>query len=258
MLNPKNIDFYYFTGTGNTLLVVNEMKNYFISNGYTVNLYKIEKTDPEQINVGNDRVIGLAFPVAFQSTFNFLWDFFNKMPETQNDTKIFMVDTLSEYSGGIVGPLKKILAKKGYRPIGAKEIKMPSNLTSKPEKENYGAKREKGLKNAKRYAHDLIYETSHWYQMPMPNLLKHISQSNRILRFFRKKYPMTLDSEKCIKCELCVKLCPVENIKMEEYPVWGDNCQFCLRCFSFCPVQAISIKNTNFKPYKSVKADDLL
>jgi ferredoxin/flavodoxin len=258
MLEPKKIDFYYFTGTGNTYLVVNEMKNYFVSNGYEVNLYQMEKVEPQKIKNSTDRIIGLAFPVAFQSTFNFIWEFLKNLPETECRTKIFMVDTLSEYSGGIVGPLKNILKKKGYNPIGAKEIKMPSNLTSKPDKDTYEAKRQKGLKAAKMYAHDLIYETSRWHQVHLPNILQNISQSNRILRFFRKKYPMVLDEEKCTKCELCVKLCPVDNIKMEEYPVWSNNCQFCLRCFSFCPTNAISIKNSNFKPYKSIKADDIL
>ena len=258
MLTPKIIDFYYFTGTGNTYLVVNEMKNYFVSNGYEVNLYQMEKTNPQEIKADKNRVIGLAFPVAFQSTFQFIWEFLKNLPEVECKTKIFMVDTLSEYCGGIVGPLKKILKKKGYLPIGAKEIKMPSSLTSKPNKDIYQSKIEKGIKAAKIYAHDLIYETSRWHQTPLPNILKNISQNDRILRFFRKKYPMTLDEEKCIKCELCVKLCPVKNIKMEEYPVWSNNCQFCLRCFAFCPVEAISIKNSNFKPYKSIKADDIL
>jgi flavodoxin len=120
----KEIDFYYYSGTGNTLLIAREMKRVFERNNLQITLKKTEETDPASIRT--DRTIGLAFPVAFQSTFPFLWDFFRALPEA-NGTEIFMLDTLMSFSGAIVGPLKKVLERKGYSCIGAKEIVMPSN-----------------------------------------------------------------------------------------------------------------------------------
>ena len=256
MLLPHKINFYYFSGTGNTLLVVKEMTKFFEEIGYEVNLKKIEKT--KVVELEDNAVIGLGFTVAFQSTFGFVWDFLKNLPETDKNTKIFMVDTMAEYSGGIVGPLKKLLEKKGYQPIGAKEIKMPSSLKGGLPEDILAKKIEKGLKEAKRYAHNLIYELSNWNKIPLPNVLDKISQSTRVQKFFRKFYPMSVDEEKCIKCELCVKLCPIDNIIMEEYPKHLDKCEYCMRCFAFCPTNAIKIKRSNFKQYKAVKADELL
>jgi hypothetical protein len=50
----------------------------------------------------------MGFPVAAQGTYPFVWDFIKSLPQA-NSTPIFMVDTLAMYSGGIVGPVKKLL-----------------------------------------------------------------------------------------------------------------------------------------------------
>ena len=256
MLTPKKINFFYFSGTGNTFLVVKEMVKFFKESGYEVHLKKMEKH--KTVELEENAVLGLGFTVAFQSTFGFVWDFLKNLPDTDKCTKVFMVDTMSEYSSGIVGPLKKLLLKKGYKPIGEKEIRMPSNLTGKINHDIIEKKIAKGLKDAKKYAHDIVYESSHWTKMPLPNVLDKISQSPRVLKFFRKFYPMSVDEGKCIKCELCVKLCPVDNIVMEEYPQHLDKCEYCMRCFAFCPTNAIKIKRANFKQYKSINANELL
>ena len=120
------IDFYYFSGTGNTLLVVKKMKDIFTENGVPVNLHKIEKSKPEDVNLNH--TLGLGFPIAELSTYNFVWKFIRALPETDQDTEIFMVDTLAGFSGGIVGPVHEIVRKKGYNPIGVEEIVMPPNI----------------------------------------------------------------------------------------------------------------------------------
>ncbi|MEN4018745.1 MAG: hypothetical protein PQ975_05825 [Methanobacterium sp.] len=64
-------------------------------------------------------------------------------------------------------------------------------------------------------------------------------------------------SETFEKCGMCVKLCPVDNIRMEKgkYPENLMHCQYCLRCTSFCPKQAIPCKiNYKGKTYRAVKA----
>ena len=46
--------------------------------------------------------------------------------------------------------------------------------------------------------------------------------------------------EHCIGCGTCVKVCPMENIRIENgKAVIGDNCATCLSCFHWCPVKAI-------------------
>lgn len=44
----------------------------------------------------------------------------------------------------------------------------------------------------------------------------------------------------CISCGNCVKLCPLNNIRLEAgKPVWGKDCTHCMACICGCPREAI-------------------
>jgi ferredoxin len=62
----------------------------------------------------------------------------------------------------------------------------------------------------------------------------------------QKYFGFKVDKEKCTKCGLCVKICPVKNIKLDDFPVYGHRCNFCMRCVSWCPQKAIPC-GFNFK-----------
>ena len=52
-----------------------------------------------------------------------------------------------------------------------------------------------------------------------------------------KKFYATND---CISCGKCVKVCPLNNIRVEDgKPVWGKNCTHCMACICRCPKEAI-------------------
>jgi len=73
------IDFYYFSGTGNTLLVVQKMSDVFTEKGIQVNLHPMERSKPDNINLNH--TIGLGFPIAELSTYNFVWNFIRGCPK---------------------------------------------------------------------------------------------------------------------------------------------------------------------------------
>ncbi|MDP2837242.1 MAG: EFR1 family ferrodoxin [Methanobacteriaceae archaeon] len=259
-IKSKNIDFYYFSGTGNTFLVVNKMKEVFQGKGYSVELKPIEKHDASAVNTKN--TIGLAFPVAVFSTYNLVWDFIRNLPEV-NGTEIFMVDTLAGYSGGIVGPLRTIVEKKGYTPIGAREIIMPGNIFFIAKDKENDKKVRKGLKHAKKYAKALIKGKAKWGKVAiLPDIMNVVSRGGLWLtgvNLHQKYLKFKVKESKCSKCGLCVDLCPVSNIKMEEYLVTGNECEYCMRCVSFCPKKAIPcVFNYKGKTYSAVKARKLL
>lgn len=253
------IDFYYYSGSGNTLLVVNEMTKKFSENGINVTLHKIESST--SIEVNPKRILGLAFPVAFQSTFPFVWKFFRNMPYG-NGTPVFMVDTMMAFSGAIVGPLKKVLTQKGYTCIGACEIKMPNNWLPKKVDNTENEKIiHLGLKRAREYAWELIEEKSTWKQIPLlSQTFYHLCCNTFVMNKFilPEGEKITLDTNKCVKCGMCAKLCPVKNITMEPFPKWNHSCQLCMRCINFCPTTAIGFKGKDIAPYRAVKASELL
>lgn len=230
--------------------------------GINVNLHKIEYSEPESVNLNH--TIGIAFPVAFFSTYPFVWDFIKSLPMT-DVTEIFMLDTLGGFSGGIVGPFREIVEKKGYNPIGAKEIQMPSNIFFIQDPESNEIRVNKGLIEAEKYALDIINGKSKWGRVPVlsrgmflfsSGLLK-LTGANLHQRWFN----FNVKEKECKKCGICAKICPLGNIKMEhgEYPVHCLNCEYCLRCTSFCPRQAIPCKfNYKGRTYRAVKAKEFL
>jgi len=259
-MKNKSIYFYYYSGTGNTLLVVKEMVKVFGQNNCDVTLKRIE--EQMKVIVPDGVTIGLAFPVAFQSTFPFLWNFFKSLPQG-NGTPIFMVDTMMAFSGAIVGPLKKLLTSKGYSCIGAQEIVMPNNWFPKAiDEDKNRATTEKGLQKARTYAEDLVSGKARWARIPFLSagfyhLCCNDFMMNNVNMAAGKK--IVVDTEMCTKCGLCAGLCPRDNIHMNgDYPRFGDSCEVCMRCLCFCPVEALSVTGKDFARYRAVKAGDLL
>ncbi len=252
----KSIDLYYFSGTGNTILVVEKLLEIFLKNNINVQALKIEDSKAEEINT--KKTIGLAFPVAMQSTFPFIWDFINKLPKV-NGSEIFMIDTLHAFSGAIVGPLKKVLIKKGYKTIGAKEVIMPNNFMSKRDLEKDKEKIQLGLKYAEDYAYLLINKRTQWKNFPVLPHIFHYLVSRKCLWSFIKKFgsKFKVNHDKCTKCRICIETCPVKNIVMYDFPEHKKKCQLCMRCVMFCPTEAIKVPFVKLQRYKSVNVDKI-
>ncbi len=256
-MKTETIDLYYFSGTGNTLFVVKVMRNFFVKQGLNVNLFHLEKSDPLKINPAH--TIGLAFPVAVQSTYPLVWQFIRQLPQAKGTT-VFMVDTLAGFSGGMVGPLKRILKKKGYHPLAAKEIIMPNNfLRKKIDSVKIEKKISRAMEKAEKFAQALFEGKGRWWRVPLfSDLLYLFSISRWPWNYMRKSLPLKSDQTKCTKCGLCVRLCPIENISLPEYPRFADSCQLCMRCFSFCPTGAITIGKEKYQRYQAAKVSELL
>jgi len=56
-----------------------------------------------------------------------------------------------------------------------------------------------------------------------------------------------INKEKCLKCGMCVSVCPRNALKLTEQGVVRDaekciNCGICGICEKFCPAKAIKVK----------------
>ncbi len=255
-MDLNTIDIYCFSGTGNSLLAVKKMREVFLENGIEVNIYPIEKANPQTVNLEN--MLGLAFPVACFSTYPLVWDFVKALPPASK-TKIFMLATMGGFAGGVVYPLKRVLQKKGYQVSGAMEIQMPSNFMIKKVNKTEDQKTiEKGLIKARHYAIELMNGRAYWGGWPGWSQLIHLVMNRKNQwRDFRKLCPLVIDKTKCNRCGICIKICPVNNIEMKEYPEYLQKCQVCMRCVAFCPTQAITMCG-KWSSNTAVSAEDII
>jgi len=170
-----------------------------------------------------------------------------------------MVDTLGGMSGGIVGPLRRALEAKGYRPIGAREIPMPPNIFIKMSDAWDERRRTSGIAQARRYAEELLVGQARWGRVPiLSDLVYAVVGSRWMWRLVAlTAHRLVVDEAACTRCGLCAELCPAGNISLAPYPVSAGRCQECMRCLTFCPTRAL--RPAWFAPgrYRAVEAREL-
>ena len=79
--------------------------------------------------------------------------------------------------------------------------------------------------------------------------MRHLPDPRRFAGFVLKGKKMaftpTVDENKCVGCEECVDVCPVEVFEMQDdksVPVNADECIGCESCVEVCEVDAITVE----------------
>ena len=258
----KTYHLYWFSGSGNSLLICKAIKEELIDNGFIVTMISMDKCSPKDVDVNVKN--GFIVPVYEQGLSPLVWDFLNGLPKS-NNSAAFFVDTMMAYSGGVKGPVKKILKKKGYLPLGAIEIIMPNNYYKrKNNAEKDQRKIEKGIIKAKRFTNNLINNKAKFRDIPIYSALMSMpSKSTLVSKLLNKMVKVLIDEEICNKCGICTTICPTEHIIVDEltgYPktVESTPCIQCLRCMSFCHSEAIKVGNKKNLTYRGVSIKEML
>jgi ferredoxin/flavodoxin len=251
---------YWFSSSGNTLVVANEIAAALRSRGSEVDLRPLDRSDPRRVDLG--KALGIVVPVAGQGTYPFVWDFLEALPESRG-TPCFLADTLGLYSGGIVGPVRRILRRKRYDPVAAKEILMPNIfLRKRPDPERAEALIARGREEARRFAGDLLDGTGRWRDMPLYSDFMSVFYRRRsTVKVWRKLFPWSVNAPACRRCGLCARLCPERSISLDAatgLPANIGSCVLCERCFSFCPTGAIGIGGPGTIVSRAVSTGEML
>ncbi len=245
----KEAILYYFSGSGNTFKVAKKVKNTLEQHDYKCVLDRIE--DVKNIDFNTFEYVGLLFPVALQSTFPIVWDFIEGLPTTQGQ-KIFMIDTMEQFSGGVVGPVKRVLKSKGYYCVGALEVKMNSSMQTKEvDVEKINMKNSKAIESAERFISEMLKGSQNWHRVPvLSDWMRSISKSRKL--WTKTSERIGINHDRCIKCNICIRDCPVEAMHMIEGNVKIDHsiCNSCMRCVHHCPKDAFTLSGKKVIRYE--------
>lgn len=276
----RNFRILYFSGTGNTFYVVRKIQQALKGRGHECSILaadqlqadcgltfdseadsgKLKENLREFLRDASNLI--LAYPVYASDIPVPIKQMIKLLPKGK--TKDLAVVATIHKAGGDASLIPgKYLEKKGYLQVLAAYVKMPNNLQL-PGFELFRVKNgdelnpyyESTQKSINQIVDRLLEQKVHEDGGGIINSLIGAAQrmgEDFIAGFFTRS--MYVD-EKCIKCRLCLSICPTANISFkDDIPVFGNKCCLCTRCYNFCPTNAIQITgktsdDLKFKRYK--------
>lgn len=236
---------YYYTGTGNSLWVTRTLVE-VLGDAETVPLSRDTATE----KVSKTECLGLVFPVHMWGVPAKVLKFVQNVPNLQPDY-VFAIAVNGGQVANTLVQLKKALAVQKVTLAAGWEITMPSNYIpwggpgpQDQQQKLFSAARSKMVDIADSIQKQSMLpgETGPLWQrlifsgLAYPMSFKHVPQMDK--RFWV--------DEKCNHCEICQKVCPADNITIQDdKPVWNQRCEQCFACLQWCPQEAIQYgKNT--------------
>lgn len=244
----KNAVIYVFSGTGNTLKIVQAYADEFFRQGVSCKIHILEKDGLKRFPPPeNFDLTGIAYPVhAFNAPY-VLHRFADALPYLpfkeyfilKSSGEPLAINNVS--SGSLVAKLER----KGYFLTNEYHYVMPYNMIFR----HSDGMATKMWKIAEQLcaveAREILDGKKHF--------LKPFPFGRSVSALFRIEQPaMKINgahfkvSDKCIGCGKCAENCPVENISVSDGIIkFGKKCIMCARCSFSCPLNAISIALLN-------------
>jgi len=253
---------FYFTGTGNSLVAARALAKE-LGDTEVISIPQVINT-----NLATDAErVGIVFPV-------YIWGMplivarFAEQLQVKPGTYLFGVATYGGFPAGTLLQLSDIFKKRNLEFAAGFGVHMPGNYTPL-----YGAHpvetQNKMFMKADIKLKQIAAEikTNKKGIIEKNNFIINFLFSSFLYNSSYKQIPQ-MDKgfwadEKCNNCGICVKVCPVKNIKLENSkPQWQHKCEQCLACLQWCPTEAIQFgKNTAKRKryhHPEVKIDDLI
>lgn len=251
---------FYFTGTGNTL----HMAKLFAEKFKNVELFPITKAVFEKQIIQED-VIGIFLPVYMFRAPRIVCKFLKQISSADY---IFAVATNGGSIGKVFTQMDTILKKNGQKLNSGYSIKLPDNyIPYGPPPE--GDELKELFIEAEKKINTIIDSTN--------NRVNHFDNETRFYKkyiwpglFYKLGYVLgsKLDTSfkvgnKCNSCEICKKVCPVNNITFKNSkPFWNHKCENCFACIQWCPKDQIEYgsKTKGIKRYtnSAIKINEII
>ena len=234
---------YYFSGSGNSYKIAKDMA----SKIENTKLIKISLNYMDIASKNKYKRIGIVFPVYYFALPKIIEEFVKKL-EIPTDSYVFAVATCGGQVGFSLKQLENLLREKGTTLSAGFSVVMPDNyqiLFSPLSIE----KQEKLFIAVEKSLADIIEKVNKSEVIEIKT-----SSFDKIATKFMKQIfkPKNKDKKfwvdnKCIECGICAKVCPVNNIEMNNKPKWLHNCEHCLACMQWCPKHSIQYRKSTIK-----------
>lgn len=242
---------YYFTGTGNSLVVSREISRRLGD----CKLVPIAGLVNEKRVVAETEKVGFIFPLYYYGAPDIVIQFLKKLDLSKADY-LFTVVTLGSLLGGAVTQLNEILAGQGRGLDSSFYVRMPGNYLVM-----YGGATEKGMQKDFRVMKEKVAQIAdvvkrgssvHRKESWIENKIRELAYPAWVKTLKQRSRLFTVEPG-CNSCAVCSRVCPVNNIELKDgKPSWLDNCEDCMACIQHCPkevIQAPSKKTRNRRRY---------
>lgn len=253
----KKAVIFFFSGTGNTWWVSQQLSKRLGENGMETEAVSIERVSPAEVGklmAGCD-IAGFGYPIYGSDLPEPMKDFIAGL-EPVNGREAFIFCTQYLYSGDGALAGAHFLRRKGFTVKWGEHFPMPNNVcvtvipfpfTNNPEKlarKLHGAGR-----RIKRFAARIAAGKPFRRGFnPVSSLLGSLQRIPFRRAFKRLRNDIGIDPERCRNCGICARLCPSGNLISEGDKIFTrGSCIICLRCYNFCPHQAITYRG---RPHK--------
>ena len=246
------IEVYYFSGTGNSLFVAQELKKR-LPECSLIPIVHVLRSRRESKRTAD--VLGIVFPI-YATTYPDEVRQLIELLDFDANTYVFAVSS-RKCRPRVFSGIGELLARKGGRLSAARSVSMPQNyipvftVETQQDVERQDEALGPTLDELAQAVLDRHISIEEAKKLPIPvaimySLVRLSSFLNRKTRYFSLENRFYSD-DRCTGCGLCERICLAERIRLEGgRPVWDARipCRLCLACIHYCPAEAIQIKGT--------------
>lgn len=232
----------YFSGTGNSLSVAKNLAAALDESIMHIN------TALKLKNL-TDKRIGFVYPTYNYDMPRAVQEDIGKL-SIGAESYVFGVVTHGGNPGNCLHTLKTLVAQSGSSLSYGAEILMPvsSRIAYGGEATQIEELVEKQKDAVEKCVQDIKQKKCNAEEIKEKRILAMMSKWVGDSSLGKKLLKKNVDPERCAKCGMCAKICPVDNITMtEDGPVFGDKCTDCLACVHWCPQAAIGFRGKNIR-----------